>query len=99
MRYKIEDVEGIGQAYGAKLGKAGISSTDDLLGHCGSAKGRRQVPATSDLDEGRLLKWANVADLMRIRGSASSSPSLAQLRASIPSRSCARGGTSIWPPG
>ncbi|MGH6905966.1 MAG: DUF4332 domain-containing protein [Geminicoccaceae bacterium] len=68
MRYKIEDVKGIGRAYGSKLSKAGINATDDLLEHCGSAKGRRQVAATSGLDEGQLLKWANMADLMRIRG-------------------------------
>jgi predicted flap endonuclease-1-like 5' DNA nuclease len=68
MRYKIEDIEGIGRAHRSRLGKAGIDSTDDLLEHCGSAKGRRQVAATSGLDEAQLLKWANMADLMRIRG-------------------------------
>lgn len=68
MRYKIEEIEGIGQAYRAKLSKAGINSTDDLLKHCGDAKGRRQIAAASGLDEARLLKWANMADLMRIRG-------------------------------
>jgi predicted flap endonuclease-1-like 5' DNA nuclease len=68
MRYRIEDIEGIGRTYGAKLSKAGINSTDDLLKHCGSAAGRRKVAASSGLDEGQLLKWANLADLMRIRG-------------------------------
>jgi predicted flap endonuclease-1-like 5' DNA nuclease len=68
MRYKIEDVEGIGRAYGTKLSTAGINSTADLLEHRGSAKGRRQVATTTGLDEGQLLKWANMADLMRIRG-------------------------------
>jgi predicted flap endonuclease-1-like 5' DNA nuclease len=68
MRYRIEDIEGIGRVYGSKLSKVGINSTDDLLKHCGSAKGRRQVALTSGLDEGQLLKWANLADLMRVRG-------------------------------
>jgi predicted flap endonuclease-1-like 5' DNA nuclease len=68
MRYKFEDIEGIGRAYGSKLSKAGFNATDDLLKHCGSTKGRRQVAAASGLDEGQLLKWANMADLMRIRG-------------------------------
>ena len=68
MRYKIEDIEGIGRAYRSKLSKAGICSTADFLEQCGGAKGRRQVAATSGLDEGQLLKWANMADLMRIRG-------------------------------
>ena len=48
--------------------QGGINSTDDFLEHCASAKGRRQVAATSGLDEAQLLKWANMADLMRIRG-------------------------------
>jgi predicted flap endonuclease-1-like 5' DNA nuclease len=68
MRYKIEDIEGIGPVYRSKLSKAGINSTADLLKQCGSAKGRRQVTVTSGLEESQLLKWANLADLMRIRG-------------------------------
>ena len=55
MRYKFEDIEGIGRAYGSKLSKAGFNATDDLLKQCGSAKGRRQVAAASGLDEGQLL--------------------------------------------
>jgi predicted flap endonuclease-1-like 5' DNA nuclease len=65
VRYRIED---IGRVYGSKLSKVGINSTGDLLKHCGSAKGRRQLASTSGLDEGQLLKWANLADLMRVRG-------------------------------
>jgi predicted flap endonuclease-1-like 5' DNA nuclease len=68
MRCRIEDIEGIGPVYGLKSSKVGISSTDRLFEHCGSAKGRRQLASTSGLDEGQLLQWANMADLMRIRG-------------------------------
>jgi Domain of unknown function (DUF4332) len=67
MRYKIEDIESIGPVYRSKLSKGGISSTADLLKHCGSAEGRRQVAVASGLEESQLLKWANLADLMRIR--------------------------------
>jgi nucleotidyltransferase/DNA polymerase involved in DNA repair len=67
MRYRIEAIEGIGRACGSKLRTAGISSKKDLLEHCVSAKGRRQVAATSGLDEGHLPKWANLADLIRAR--------------------------------
>ena len=31
MSYKIEQIEGIGAAYAAKLAAAGIKTTDDLL--------------------------------------------------------------------
>ncbi len=68
MNYKIEEIEGIGPAYGAKLQAAGIKTTADLLKLCCDAKGRKAVCKTSGCNEGQLLKWANMADLMRISG-------------------------------
>ncbi len=68
MRYKVHEIEGIGPAYGKKLGAAGIVLTGDLLKTCGSASGRRAVAAVTGLTEAQLLKWANLADLMRISG-------------------------------
>ena len=68
MTYEIEEIEGIGQAYAAKLSAAGIGSTDDLLDRCGSAKGRAEISETTGLSAKQLLKWANMADLMRISG-------------------------------
>ena len=68
MKYKIEEIEGIGPAYGEKLKGAGIADTDALLSRCGGKKGRTEVAKETGLDESRLLKWANMADLMRISG-------------------------------
>ncbi len=68
MAYKIEDIEGIGPSYAAKLAGANIKTTDDLLELCCHAGGRKDVAAKSGLSEGQLLKWANMADLMRISG-------------------------------
>ncbi|NNE84813.1 MAG: DUF4332 domain-containing protein [Alphaproteobacteria bacterium] len=68
MAYKIEEIEGIGPTYGEKLTAAGIASTDDLLDRCGSAKGRSETAAATGLTTQQLLKWANMADLMRISG-------------------------------
>ena len=68
MGYKIEDIEGIGPAYGAKLAKAGITNTDGFLEHCCDRKGRKKVCTDVDISEKHLLKWANLADLMRISG-------------------------------
>ena len=68
MKYKIEEIEGIGPAYGEKLKAAGIADTDALLSRCGAKKGRTEVANETGLDESRLLKWANMADLMRISG-------------------------------
>ena len=68
MGYKIEEIEGIGAAYGEKLASADISTTDDLLKLCCDAKGRKATAEKTGLTAGQLLKWANMADLMRISG-------------------------------
>lgn len=68
MGYKIHEIEGIGPAFGKKLEGAGIVLTDDLLKACGTPQGRRQVAEATGLNETQLLKWANLADLMRISG-------------------------------
>ncbi|MGB5438371.1 MAG: DUF4332 domain-containing protein [Gammaproteobacteria bacterium] len=68
MGYKIDEIEGIGPAYGEKLAAANIKTTDDLLELCCSAKGRKDTAEATGFSEGQLLKWANMADLMRISG-------------------------------
>jgi predicted flap endonuclease-1-like 5' DNA nuclease len=68
MTYKIDEIEGIGPAFASKLTAAKIMNTDQLLAACGDAKGRTAVAASTGIDEARLLKWANMADLMRING-------------------------------
>ena len=68
MGYKIEEIEGIGPTYGEKLGAADIDTTDDLLKLCCDAKGRKTTAEKTGLSERQLLKWANMADLMRISG-------------------------------
>jgi predicted flap endonuclease-1-like 5' DNA nuclease len=68
MGYKIDEIEGIGPSYAAKLAPVGIKNTDDFLKLCCSAKGRKEIAAKSGVSETMLLKWANMADLMRISG-------------------------------
>ncbi len=68
MRYKIEKIEGIGPSYGRLLSAAGITDTTKLLERCGSRSGRDEVASETGLNKGQLLKWANMADLMRISG-------------------------------
>lgn len=68
MGYKIEEIEGIGPAYAEKLGTAGIATTDDLLEKCASKKGRVSTADATGLSEKLILKWTNMADLMRISG-------------------------------
>ena len=68
MGYKIEEIEGVGPAYATKLATADIGTTDDLLKLCCDAKGRKATAETTGVSEHQLLKWANMADLMRISG-------------------------------
>lgn len=68
MRYPIEQIEGIGAAYGAKLRAAGVGTTAALLKAAADPAGRRQLAETTGIDGGRILAWANMADLMRIKG-------------------------------
>ena len=68
MSYKIQDIEGIGPSFAERLSVAKITTTNDLLKHCCDAKGRATVSAQTGVGEPQLLKWANMADLMRISG-------------------------------
>jgi len=68
MSYKISEIEGIGPAYAEKLATAEIATTDDLLDRCETSAGRKAVSEATGLSTALLLKWANRADLMRIKG-------------------------------
>ena len=68
MAKKISDIEGIGPSYAEKLKKAGIRSVGGLLKMCCDKKGRKNVAEITGVDESKLLKWANMADLYRIKG-------------------------------
>jgi len=65
---KIEDLEGVGPVYGARLRAAGVQTTDDLLEKAGPAAGRRALAAAADVSPDLLLRWTNHADLYRISG-------------------------------
>lgn len=68
MGYKITEIEGIGAVRAETLATAGINTTDDLLDHCADAPGRQAVAEKTGFDAAVLLKWTNMADLMRING-------------------------------
>lgn len=61
-------MDGIGPAMAQRLERVGISTTSDLLNRCADLPGRREVAAETRLRQERLLKWVNLADLMRISG-------------------------------
>ena len=68
MSYPIADIEGIGPVYAGKLEAAGIKTTGALLKRAASPKGRKELSSESGLEESQILKWANMADLMRVKG-------------------------------
>ncbi len=68
MSYKIKEIEGIGPAYAEKLAAAKIKTTDDLLNLCCTPAGRQSVAETTGMNAAVILRWTNMADLMRING-------------------------------
>jgi predicted flap endonuclease-1-like 5' DNA nuclease len=68
MSYPITDIEGIEAEAAAALKSVGIRTTEKLLEAAKNAKGRRNLSEKTGIDEKRILRWANMADRMRIRG-------------------------------
>lgn len=66
--YSIEAIEGIGKVYGAKLAGVGVKTTAALLTRAATPRGRKALAEESGIDDGRILKFANLADLMRVKG-------------------------------
>ena len=65
---RITDIEGIGQAYGSKLEKAGVPTDNELLKQGSDRKGRKALAEKTGIDEHTILKWVNRADLSRVKG-------------------------------
>ncbi|PVZ14130.1 DUF4332 domain-containing protein [Porphyromonas loveana] len=66
--YKVIEVEGIGPVLAGKLNEAGIMSTDQLLKACKTKADRKALAAKSGIEESKILKFANMVDLFRIKG-------------------------------
>ena len=64
----IATIEGIAAVNAKKLAKANILTVSQLLDACGAKKGRKTVSKETGLEETKLLKWVNHADLCRIKG-------------------------------
>lgn len=65
---KLSMIEGIGESYESKLKVCGIGSVEALLETCKTKKGRSVLADVSGISEKMILKWANHADLFRIKG-------------------------------
>ncbi len=65
---KLIRVEGIGEAYAARLAEAGVVTTDDLLKAGATPKGREELCEKTGVSSKLILRWVNLADLWRIKG-------------------------------
>jgi predicted flap endonuclease-1-like 5' DNA nuclease len=68
MSYPITDIEGIGPAYAERLKSLRIRTTSRLLEEAKSPRGRKALAEKTGVEAKRILKWANMADMMRIKG-------------------------------
>ena len=69
MAYKLIEIKGIGPAYSATLQeKLGITTVEEYLEIAASKKGREEIVNKTGIADGLILKWANMADLFRIKG-------------------------------
>ena len=64
----IEKIEGIGPVYAQKLLTVGVITTKDLLDQGKSRKSREDLVEKTGISATLVLKWVNMADLMRIHG-------------------------------
>jgi predicted flap endonuclease-1-like 5' DNA nuclease len=68
MSYPITDIEGIGPVVAERLKQLRIRTTARLLEAAKNPRGRKSLAAQTGVEPGRILKWANMADMMRIKG-------------------------------
>ena len=68
MEYRIEEIEGIGSVYAARLREAGVDTTADLLQRGSARAGRETLAEITGISPALILKWVNHADLFRIKG-------------------------------
>lgn len=68
MAYKVIDIEGVGASYAEKLTAAGVVTTAQLLDKCATPAGRKALAEETGISDKLILKWANHADLFRVKG-------------------------------
>jgi|ERR1700730_8076704 predicted RecB family nuclease len=75
MSYPITDLDGVEGDVAEQLKSMGIRTTEKLLEHAKDPKGRKDLSDRLNkvlpgvkLDEKLILRWANMADRMRIKG-------------------------------
>ncbi len=65
---KLTTIEGIGPAYAEKLSKARVRSVEALLEAGTTPAGRKKLAEETGISPDLILKWVNLADMMRVPG-------------------------------
>ncbi len=65
---KLLGIEGIGEAYAAKLEEIGLKTQKQFLEQGASVKGREALAAKTGIGSALILKWVNHCDLIRVKG-------------------------------
>lgn len=68
MSYPLTDIDGIDRDTAVILKSVGVRSSDALLEAARTLRGRKMLAVKTGLSEKQLLRWANLADCMRVRG-------------------------------
>jgi PAS domain S-box-containing protein len=64
----VEQIEGIGPVYAQKLSAVGVKYTTDLLDLGKTQQGREELVEKTGISSALVMKWVNMADLMRVHG-------------------------------
>jgi PAS domain S-box-containing protein len=64
----VEQIEGIGPVYAQKLSEIGVKYTTDLLDLGKTRQGRAELVEKTGISSALVMKWVNMADLMRVHG-------------------------------
>ncbi|HUO46213.1 MAG TPA: DUF4332 domain-containing protein [Acidimicrobiia bacterium] len=65
---RIDEIAGIDPKFATRLRKSGIRTTESLLRRTGTRSAREQLAAETGLDPEQVLRWAQRADMMRVKG-------------------------------
>lgn len=65
---RIDEIRSLPHKDATRLRKAGVRTTEALLRRACTRSGRAELSKDTDLPSADLLRWVNVADLMRIKG-------------------------------
>ena len=68
MTYPLSTIEDLDEEQATALRAQGIRTTEKLLEAAKSPKGRKLLASQTNIDEKTLLRWANIADKLRIKG-------------------------------